>query len=78
MFSGDFVSTMKDLLVGGLLLGLGGFVGWVWNIDHAVSSSKFEATQIYVSKEDFIEFKTWLKGELLDIKLTFKSFKETN
>lgn len=76
MFSGNFSDTIKDLIVGGILLGAGGFVGWVWTIDHAVSESKIEASDRYLTKEDFKEFRVWLADELREINLTFREIKE--
>lgn len=77
MFSDKTASQLlRDVFVGGMLLGLGAFVSWVWTIDHTVSANELTVVKDFVSKDDFAvfqvdfkEFKTWLNGELREIKI---------
>ena len=60
LFNGSRGASLRNLLVGSILLAMGGVSGWLLHLERAQADIRIEVAQEYVTKDDLNEFKEHL------------------
>jgi len=60
MFYGNLSSIIKNLVVGGLLLVVGGTGGWLLHLERATANIMVEVAQDYVTNRDLDNLKNYM------------------
>lgn len=68
LFNGSRGASLRNLLVGSILLAMGGVSGWLLHLERAQANIRIEVAQEYVTKDDLNEFKEHLDDKFDQLK----------